>query len=137
MVRVESDHLLIFCGNRYRERLAALVCKVYLLADFQVLRTREICDLKCEDRVRIRHSVSFLRHQMDLFDLADFHICDSRIKSFDHLACTAYELQRLSTIVGRVKLCTVVKSSSVMGPACLSDIASCHRIHFKFLQYSL
>ena len=46
MVRVESDHLLIFCGNRYRERLTALVCKVYLLADFQVLRTREICDLK-------------------------------------------------------------------------------------------
>ena len=87
-----ADHLLIFCGNRYRERLAALVCKVYLLADFQVLRTREICDLKCENRVRIRHSVSFLRHQVDLLDLTDFHIRNCRVKSLDHLSSATYKL---------------------------------------------
>ena len=81
MVRIESDHLLIFCGNRYRERLSALVCKVYLLSNFQFLGTWQFSDLQFQNGVRIRHAVSFLRHQVNLFHLAYFHISDSGIEA--------------------------------------------------------
>ena len=92
MVRVKSDHLLVLRGNLHRERLAALVCEVYLLSNLKVLGTREICDLECEDHIRIRHSVSFLRHQVDLLDLTDLHIRNSRVKSLDHLSSATYKL---------------------------------------------
>ena len=110
----------------YREWLSILIGQVNLLSHFKVFRSREFCNLYCEDSFRIRHSISFFRHQMDVHYLTNFHISYCCIKSFDHLSCTTYELKRLSTVIRRIKLSSVIECSFVMCTAFLSNILSFH-----------
>ena len=66
--------------------------------------------------------------------IAYFHISDSGIEAFDHLTGTADKLKGFATIVGRIKLCSVIKGSFVMSAAGFADIASCDFRHDKILQ---
>ena len=127
MISIESNGFFIFCVNFNRERLTILIGEVYLLSYSKILSTRKLFDLKCKNRIRIRHTVSFLRHQMNIYHLANLHVCNCRIKAFDHLSCSADEFQWLATVIGRIELCSVIKGSSVMCTAGFSDIRTCDR----------
>ncbi len=124
MVGIERDIGLVFCGNFYRERLAVLVLQITLLSDLYFLCSRKLCDRNGENCVRIRHSVSLLRHQMDVDFFADFHLCNGCIEAADHLAHTADELERFAAVVGRIKLGSIVEGSSVVGTAGFSEIST-------------
>ena len=62
---------------------------------------------------------------------------DSGIEALDHLTGAADKLQRFAAIVGRIELCAIVKSTSVMCAAGFADVASCDFRHFKILQMIL
>ena len=47
-------------------------------------------------------------------------------KSFDHLSYTTYKLKRLSTVIRRIKLSSIIECSFVMCTAFLSNILSFH-----------
>ena len=126
MVGIKRDIGLVFCGNFYRERLVVLVLQINLLSDLYFLCSRKLCDRNGENCVRIRHSVSLLRHQMDVDFFADFHLCNGCIEAADHLAHTADELERFAAVVGRIKLGSIVEGSSVVGTAGFSDILTFH-----------
>lgn len=64
---------------------------------------------------------------MNIYHLANLHVCNCRIKAFDHLSCSADEFQWLATVIGRIELCSVIKGSSVMCTAGFSDIRTCDR----------
>ncbi len=128
MIRVKRDIHAVAMQDLYRERLAQLILQIDLLACAQCLSTRKLVQRDRKDRIRIRHTVSFLRHQMDIDDLADLHVCDRCVKSADHHACTADELDRLTAVIGRIKLASVIQGTTVMDTALSAYVASFQRI---------
>ena len=134
MVGIKRDIGLVFCSNFYRERLAILVLQINLLSDLYFLCSRKLCDRNGENCVRIRHSVSLLRHQMDVDFFADFHLCNGCIEAADHLPHTADELERFAAVVGRIKLGSIVEGSSVVGTAGFSDILTCMMVLDSYVE---
>src|SRR5699024_5189649 len=124
MVGVKCDGASLFCCDFNRERLSHLVGKIYLLAHFQILGTGKLRGFNRENGVWILLAIRLFRGQMDIHDLAHFHICHCRVKSSDHHACAADKLQRFATVIGRIELCSVIKGASVMCAAGFSYIAS-------------
>ena len=126
MICIKSNCLFFFSCYFYREWLTILIGQIYLLANHKIFRTRKLCNFKSKDCIRICHTISFFRHQMNIYNLANFHIRNCRIKSSDHLTGSADKFQWFSTVIRRIKLCSIIKSSSVMCTACFSHIASCN-----------
>ena len=101
------------------------------LPDF---RSRKLCDLNRKDSIRIRHTISFFWHQMNIHFLSHFHLpLPHQIQeSSDRLTD---KFQWFATVIRRVELCSIAKSSSVMSTTGFSHIAPCqfwknpHRRH--------
>ena len=129
MVGVEGDNGFCFCSYTNRELLAVLVCQIDALSYLQLLRAGKICNLDFKNSIRVWLAVCFFWHQVDLFYFANFHICNSSVKALDHLTGTAGKFQRLTAVIRRIKLGSVIEGSFVMSAADFADIASCDRIH--------
>ena len=52
MIGIKSNHLLILIRNLYKERLTVLIGQVNLLTHCQFLRSRKLCDLDFNNRIR-------------------------------------------------------------------------------------
>ena len=62
---------------------------------------------------------------MNIYYLTNFHISHGCIKTFDHLTCTTYKFQRLTTIIRGIKLGSIIERTSIMGTTCFAHIAAC------------
>ena len=125
MVGVKCNRCFIFGRYFYRKWLSELICQINLLACLQFFCSRKLCNLNSKNSVRIRHAIGLFRHQMNVHSLAHFHISYRSVKSMDHLSGAADKFQRFTAVIRRIKLCSVVKRSSVMGTTGLSYIAAC------------
>ena len=125
MVCIKSDCFFFFSGYFYREWLTKLIGKINLLTYSKIFGTWKLCDFQGKNCLWIRLSISLFRHQVNINYLTNFHICNCCIKSPDHLSCTANEFKRFPTVIRGVKLCSIVKSTSVMCTAGLTYVTSC------------
>ena len=122
MIRIQGDGLFVTCRHRYGKLLPAAVRQIHLLSDAQLLGAGQLCDLDPEYRARIVNAICLLRHQMHIDYLADLHIRNCRIKSPDHHPGAAHKLQRLTTVVRRVELSSVIEGPAVMHLQLFTDI---------------
>merc|ERR550539_225503 len=72
-------------------------------------------------------TVAIVRADRELSALANLHLCNTFIPSFDDLASTELEAERLITITGAVELASVRECAGVMN---LNHGASRHEIAF-------
>ena len=71
---------------------------------------------------------------MDINDLTGLHFLYGFIKALDHLAGTADKLQRLSPVIGRIKLRSVIKRDLIMDTALLIHVAH-RKLHFFIIPW--
>ena len=124
MVSIKGNSRIITGSHLDLHGLTGTVIQHNVLSGAQFLATGQLADLHCEDSAGIGISVRLVRSQMDVDTLTDFHLGNSLIISTDHHTYTADELQRLATVIGRVKDSTVIQRAAIMSLAKLAYIRS-------------
>ena len=91
VIGIQGDGLFFFCCYLNRKGPSILIGKIYLLPYFQIFCSWKFFYLYGKDSIGIRQSICLLRHKVNIYNLAYFHIRYRRVKSPDHHTRTAYE----------------------------------------------
>ena len=99
MICIKCNGCFILFYYFYRKWLSGSILQIHLLPCFQFFCPRKLCQFHRKNGIRICQSVGFLRHQMNIQRLSDFHVGNCCIKSFDHLTCTADKFKWFSAVI--------------------------------------
>ena len=128
VVGIQCNGRVVLGSDSDREGLACITPEHDPVAYAQILGARELCDLDRDDRFGIRIAVCLFRRQVDIDDLADFHLRHCLVKSQDHHASSADKRERLAAVIGGIELCSVVKGPSVVDADALSGVPAIYGI---------
>ena len=115
MVGVEGEGVLGLLDDSRREGLTVRSLQVDAHADFEFFAPTDGADGRVEDGIRVRGTIGFFRHQVDVDLVADFHVDNGFVKARDHHTHGADELEGLTAVIGRVEDRTVVEGAGVVG----------------------